>query len=429
MVAGPARAWHRRSVDGGPRRKSKAWATIVAWMPGERGRTLGFMRESGRSPLRWALRWWPAAVDLGLAVVVLVLTADQGTGTTDTELFGEAPTATRLVLGIGLAMLVLIRRVNPYPLLALGAGAWAVMGAPWGLMVAGYTISARPRRPRWFGALFGAVALAVFARMLVASKVGAWFALVVTVLVVGVPVLLGLWIGIRRALIAHLRDEAERLEREQFLKAEQAKAQERARIARELHDVVAHRVGLMVLHAGALEVSLADPEAAEQAGLVRQTGREALQELRQILGVLREGEDGVPLDPQPTLADLDRLVQQSRDAGMEVSVAVAGERHRLPATVERTAYRLVQEALTNAHKHAANAATEVEVRYRREWLEVTVRNDRPDGPRAGLALAGSGHGLLGLRERVTLLGGTFQAGPRLDGGFEVCASIPAQVPA
>jgi signal transduction histidine kinase len=376
------------------------------------------------------VRWWPVVVDLGLAVVVLALTADQGTGTTDAELLGEAPAAMRMAFGIGLAMLVLIRRANPYPLLALGTLAWAVMGAPWGLMVAGYTIAARPRRPRGVGVLLGVLALVVLARMLVVSEVSALFAVVVTVLVVGVPVLLGLWIGIRRALIAHLRDEAERLEREQLLDAERAKAQERARIAREMHDVVAHRVGLMVLHAGALEVSLADPAAAQQAALVRQTGREALQELRDILGILREGEDRALLDPQPTLADLDRLVQQSRDTGMAVSVAVDGTRRQLPATVERTAYRLVQEALTNVHRHAANAATEVGVRYGREELEVAVRNARPaDGPHPGLALASGGHGLVGLRERVTLLGGTFRAGPRLDGGFEVRASIPCEVPA
>jgi signal transduction histidine kinase len=309
------------------------------------------MRESGRLLHRWALRWWPAAVDLGLAVVVLVLTADQGTGTTDAELLGEAPAATRLLLGTGLALLVLVRRATPWPLLALGAAAWAVMGAPWGLMVAGYTIAARPRRPRWFGVLLGALALLVLARMLVVSDVSLLFAVVVAVLVVGLPVLLGLWVGIRRALVAHLRDEAERLEREQLLQAERAKAQERARIAREMHDVVAHRVGLMVLHAGALEVSLADPGAAQQAHLIRETGREALDELRHVLGVLRERADGPPLDPQPTLADLDRLAQQSRDAGMKVSVAVEGDPRRLPATVERTAYRLVQEALTNVHKH------------------------------------------------------------------------------
>ena len=384
------------------------------------------MRETGRSLHRWALRWWPAAVDVGLAVLVLVLTADQGTGTTDSELLGEAPAALRLLFGIGLALLVLIRRATPYPLLALGAGAWVVMGAPWGLMVAGYTISARPRRPRWFGLLLGGLALMVTARMLAVSEVSVLFAIVVAVLVVGVPVLLGLWVGVRRALVAHLRDQAERLEREQLLQAEQAKAQERARIAREMHDVVAHRVGLMVLHAGALEVSLADPEAAQQAGLIRETGREALEELRHILGVLREHAEGPPLGPQPTLADLDRLAQQSRETGMEVSVAVEGRRRRLPATVERAAYRLVQEALTNVHKHAANAATEVGVCYGREWLEVTVRNAAPDGPRPGPAPAGGGDGLLGLRERVTLLGGSFRADRRVDGGFEVHASLPAE---
>jgi signal transduction histidine kinase len=390
------------------------------------------MEETGRSLGRRALRWWPAAVDLGLALVVLVLTADQGTGTTDTELLGEAPAAMRLALGIGLAVLVLARRANPWPLLALGVAAWALMGAPWGLMVAGYTLSARPRRPRWFGPLVGALALVVAVRMLIVSEVSAPFAVGVAVLIVGVPVLLGLWVGIRRALIAHLRDEAERLRREQLLEAERARAQERASIARELHDVVAHRVGLMVLHAGALEVSLADPEAARQAALVRETGREALDELRHVLGVLRERADGVPLDPQPTLTDLDRLARQSREAGLEVSVAVEGARRRLPATVERTAYRLVQEALTNVHKHAAGAATEVGVRYGRERLEVTVRNARPaggPGPPPGQGLDGGGHGLLGLRERVALLGGTFRAGPRADGGFEVCASLPAEAPA
>jgi signal transduction histidine kinase len=390
------------------------------------------MEETGRSLGRRALRWWPAALDLGLALVVLVLTADQGTGTTDTELLGEAPAALRLALGIGLAVLVLARRANPWPLLALGAAAWALMGAPWGLMVAAYTLSARPRRPRWFEPLAGALALVVAVRMLVVSEVSAPFAVAVAVLIVGVPVLLGLWVGIRRALIAHLRDEAERLRREQLLEAERARAQERASIARELHDVVAHRVGLMVLHAGALEVSLADPEAARQAALVRETGREALDELRHVLGVLRERADGVPLDPQPTLTDLDRLAQQSREAGLEVSVAVEGARRRLPATVERTAYRLVQEALTNVHKHAAGAATEVGVRFGRERLEVTVRNARPaggPGPHPGQGLDGGGHGLLGLRERVALLGGTFRAGPRADGGFEVRASLPAEAPA
>jgi signal transduction histidine kinase len=387
------------------------------------------MRDLRRSLDRAARRWLPVAVDLGLALLVFALTADQGSGTRDLELFGEAPPLVQLPLAVGSAALVLVRRASPYPLLAVGAVAWALMGAPWALMVAAYTLSTRPRRPRWYGLLVGGLALAVFARVQLVSEASAQLSAVVTVLLVGVPVLLGLWIGSRRALVRQLRQEAERLQREQALRAEQATAQERARIARELHDVVAHRVGLMVLQAGALEVSLADPDAARQAGLVRQTGREALQELRHVLGVLRDREDGAPLDPQPTLADLDRLAQQSRDAGMEVLVAVEGERRRLPAMVERTAYRLVQEALTNVHKHATDATTEVDVRYRRDRLEVTVRNARPvNGPHPGLAAAGGGHGLLGLRERVALLGGSFRAGPRLDGGFEVSASIPAEAP-
>jgi signal transduction histidine kinase len=197
-----------------------------------------------------------------------------------------------------------------------------------------------------------------------------------------------------------------------------------------MHDVVAHRMSLMVLHAGALEVSLPDAEAARQAALIRQTGREALEEVRQILGVLREQDGSPPLGPQPTLAELDGLIRQWREAGVEVSLVVEGERRALPGTVERAAYRLVQEALTNVHRHAAGAAAAVRLSYGAERLELVVHNARPPGGRdTPPATAGDGHGLLGLRERVTLLGGTMQAGPRLDGGFEVRASIPTPVPA
>jgi signal transduction histidine kinase len=372
-------------------------------------------------------------VDLVLAVAVFVGTADEaglafgefGFGFTGVR---EGPI--RTLLAVVVALPVLIRRRSPYPLLALGTGAWFLMSAPVGLMVGCYTVSAASRRPRWHGVLMAGLAVAVFTRSAVTRDVSALGAATVTALMVVVPVLLGLWIGTRRALVGNLRERAERLEREQHLRADRATAQERARIAREMHDVIAHRVSLMVLHAGALEVSLADADAAQQAGLIRQTGREALEELRHILGVLREREGGRLLDPQPTLANLGRVVQQSLDAMMEVSVAVEGERRPLPSTVERTAYRLVQEALTNVHKHAANAATQVRLCYGPERLDVIVRNAKPaDGPDPGLTLAGGGHGLLGLRERVALLGGTFDAGPRLDGGFEVRASIPTELPA
>jgi signal transduction histidine kinase len=381
------------------------------------------------------LRWRAVSatvVDLALAVAVFVATADQGTGS-EFGLTGELPWGARTLIAAAVALPLLVRRRNPYPLLVAGTAAWVVMSAPWGLMVALYTVSARPRRPRWYLPGVAVLALVVLARLLLPAtrspEMSGSLAVIVAVLVVGVPVLLGLWVGARRALIESLRERAERLQAQQHLEAERAKAQERARIAREMHDVVAHRVSLMVLHAGALEVARLDPEAARQAGLIRRTGREALEELRHILGVLRQQGDA-PLDPQPTLADLDGLVQRSRGAGMEVAVVVEGERRALPATVERTAYRLVQEALTNAHKHAAGAATEVRLCYRPERLELTVRNARPpDGRAAGAPLPGGGHGLLGLRERVDLLGGTLHAARRLDGGYELRAAIPVEGPA
>jgi signal transduction histidine kinase len=376
-----------------------------------------------------ARHWWPAAADAALAVAVFGATVDQGTGS-EFELTGTVPASARLVLALGVALLVLFRRINPYPLLAVGALAWGVMGAPWGLMVFAYTISRRPQRPRWYGPLIGTLAVAVFARLLAVSNSSAVFDAVVTVLVVGLPVLLGLWVGTRGALVASLRQETERLAREQHLQAEQAAARERARIAREMHDVVAHRVGLIALHAGALEVSLTDPDAAGRAALIHRTSRDALRELRQVLGVLRERTDEAPLDPQPTLADLDRLVRQSRETGLDASVKVAGERRALPVTVERTAYRVIQEGLTNVHKHAAGATTEVILSYEPSRLVVTVRNARPEaGPRPELVAEGAGHGLLGLRERVAILGGDFRAEPRVDGGFEVLADLPVEVPA
>ncbi len=380
---------------------------------------------------RWARRWWArrvVVVDLGLALLVFVGTADEIGREVGFTGVHEGPI--RTLLAVFVALPVLIRRSSPYPLLALGTGAWFLMSAPVGLMVGCYTLSAESRRLRWHSVLMGVLAVAVFTGSAVTPDVSALGAAMVTALVVVVPALLGLWIGTRRALVANLKEKAARLEREQHLEADQARAQERARIAGELHDVVAHRVSLMILHAGALEVSLADADAAQQAGLIRQTGRQALEELRHILDVLRERDGGPPLDPQPTLADLDRIVQQSRAAGMEVSLAVQGPRRPLPATVERTAYRLVQEALTNVHKHAASAATDIHLEYGPKHLEVTVRNARPAHRHdPDLALASAGHGLVGLRERVSLLGGSFHAGPRLDGGFEVRACIPTEAPA
>lgn len=245
---------------------------------------------------------------------------------------------------------------------------------------------------------------------------------------VGGPVLLGVYMRSRRLVLENLRDEAERLEREQRLLAWQTRMEERARIAREMHDVVAHRVSLMSIHAGAVEVTDGVPaQAAESARLVGEIGRQALDELRQILAVLRTEEEAeaAPRTPQPTLDDLPTLVEQSRTAGMQVDLAVSGSRQPLDPSCERTAYRLVQEALTNALKHAGSAATRVHLRYQPDALCLVVDNECPTMP-ASAHLPSGGHGLAGLRERVTVLGGSFEAGPRTDGGFRVSAVLPTK---
>ncbi|WP_436801464.1 histidine kinase [Streptomyces decoyicus] len=242
-----------------------------------------------------------------------------------------------------------------------------------------------------------------------------------------VPVLAGLYARARRTVVENLREKTERLEREQRLLASQTRMEERARIAREMHDVVAHRVSLMVIHSGALEVTPADRDHTTQARLIGEIGRQALDELRQVLGVLRvdESEKSAPRAPQPTLNDLSRLVDQSRAAGMRIELTTSGPSRPLDATAERTAYRLVQEALTNVHKHAGAAATRVRLRYVPGELHITVDNEVPSAPSTA-RLPSGGHGLVGLRERVTVLGGTFEAGPGPDGGFRVSAVIPTR---
>jgi signal transduction histidine kinase len=242
-------------------------------------------------------------------------------------------------------------------------------------------------------------------------------------LFIGLGLVLGLWVRARRDVLAGLHERAERLEREQSARADQARAQERARIAREMHDVVAHRVSLMVLHAGALEVNAPDERTARAAELIRGTGREALDNLREVLGVLRAPAGGAaaPLAPQPGLDDIDRLLEQSRSAGVDVTRRDEGVPRELPAMVGSTAYRIVQEALTNVHKHAPGAPVEVAVGYREDEVSVRVRNEAARRPAVGPS---GGFGLVGLRERVHLLGGELRAG-RSGSGYEVFARLPA----
>lgn len=319
------------------------------------------------------------------------------------------------------------------------------------------------------------------------------FATVLTLGLTAPPVLLGLYVRARRRLVESLRERADGLERELSLladraeeRAEWARNEERTRIAREMHDVVAHRVSLMVVHAAALQaVALKDPEkASKNAALVGDMGRQALTELRQMLGVLRS-EDGLrapgaasaaaasvpaagdsaadaagssaasagssaeekPLAAVaavasaaaeaagvagrgaeviagPRLAELEALVGQSRAAGMAVELSVEGEERRYAAPVEQTAYRVVQEALTNVHKHAPGASARVRVAHRTAEIAVQVENGPSERGAADAGLPSGGNGLVGMRERVSTLGGGFVSGTTEAGGFRVSAVIP-----
>ncbi|GAA2950933.1 sensor histidine kinase [Kitasatospora cinereorecta] len=270
-------------------------------------------------------------------------------------------------------------------------------------------------------------------------------------------VLFGLYIGARRRLMESLRERADSLERELSLladraeeRAEWARTEERGRIAREMHDVVAHRVSLMVVHAAALQaVAPKDPaKAVRNAALVGDMGRQALTELREMLGVLRSGDalvapaaGRVPLasvgraaaaaaaaavaEDGPRLREVEALVAQSREAGMTVELLVDGELRPYAPEVEQTAYRVVQEALTNVHKHAAGAKAWVRLAHRGSEVAMQVENGPTDGVTADAGLPSGGNGLVGMRERVLGLGGVFVSGPTDAGGFRVSAVLPA----
>jgi signal transduction histidine kinase len=211
-------------------------------------------------------------------------------------------------------------------------------------------------------------------------------------------------------------------EQEREEQAQLAVAEERARIARELHDVVGHSVSVMTVQAAAVRRLLEPDQEKEHQALVvvEQTGREALAEMRRMVGVLRRPEEAPALAPQPSLEHLDQLVANAREAGLPVEVRIEGTPAQLPAGVDMTAYRIVQEALTNAVKHAQADRAEVVVRYGNGTVEVIVSDDghgNGDGD-------GSGHGLVGIRERVSVYGGELEAGPQAGGGFRLRATLP-----
>jgi signal transduction histidine kinase len=375
-------------------------------------------------------RWGDGAVALAFAAW------------TEVDLWGHAPAPMHVVGGRGvLAVLLLlvtlplaVRRRRPALTLLTAAGALVLgaflvshsNGVPVGvflaMLLAFYSVGAHCDDRH--SALVGAVALAAIAAADLArpgtfsasgTRPAAWLAFAIAWLV-------GRDLRRRRQRVAELEDRAERLEREREEQALLAVAEERGRIARELHDVIAHGVSVIVVQAQAGPHLVGDPQRV--VGVFRaieSSGRDALVELRRLLGILRSEDEQLAIGPQPGLGSLESLVEQMRTSGLPVELRIEGEPVHLPAGIDLSAYRIVQEALTNVVKHAGDAAAEVVIRYEARALELDVVDD---GRGRSTSLNGSGHGLIGMRERVALYGGTIDAGSRDGGGYAVRARLP-----
>ncbi|WP_433398500.1 sensor histidine kinase [Streptomyces sp. CA-146814] len=417
--------------------------------------------------------WWErrrsVALDVGLALVSALECGLEGVEFARNT---GVPVPVGLVFGLLAGSVLLVRRRWPIAVVLVTI---AMTPAEMGFLMAlvGLYTLAASEVPRRITVVLAGMALVgtfivtyVRLRQSVAEQAdfgpGDWYVPLVSVfMAVGLTapaVLFGLYIGARRRLMESLRERADSLERELSLladraeeRAEWARTEERTRIAREMHDVVAHRVSLMVVHAAALQaVAPKDPaKAVRNAALVGEMGRQALTELREMLGVLRSGDalvapaagDGgaVPLasvaqaaaavaaaasEDGPRLSELEALVAQSRQAGMVVELSVDGELRPYAPEVEQTAFRVVQEALTNVHKHAAGAKTWVRLAHRGSEVAMQVENGPSDAAVADAGLPSGGNGLVGMRERVLGLGGVFVSGPTDAGGFRVSAVLP-----
>jgi signal transduction histidine kinase len=241
----------------------------------------------------------------------------------------------------------------------------------------------------------------------------------------GAAVALGLYVGAQRRVLDALRERAERADRERELLADRAVAEERVRIAQELHDVVAHNLSLMVVQAQALGATDKDERVAETTDAIADLGRDAMAEMHRTLRLLRAGtSETAQLEPLPGLADLNKLLERSRAAGLEIALTVEGQPHRLSQTADLSAFRIIQEALTNVIKHAESAPAAVSLQYGERELRVTIRDSGPGHNGTHPRVRIEGHGITGMRERVALFDGTLTAGARPGHGFEVVATLP-----
>ncbi|WP_328889407.1 sensor histidine kinase [Streptomyces sp. NBC_00316] len=390
---------------------------------------------------RW-LREHPLAFDGALAVAVLaamIAASFTDPKAPDGPSFGtRTPEVSSVVLMVLGAAVLVVRRRNPMAVLA-ATGALSVLEfvlvdppAPvvMSVVIALYTVAASTDRPTtWRVGLLTMGALTASAMFFGESPwyrqenlgVFAW---------TGMAGAAGDAVRSRRAFIDAIRERAERAERTREEEARRRVAEERLRIARDLHDVVAHHIALVNVQAGvAAHVMDKRPDQAKEAlAHVREASRSALNELRATVGLLRQsGDPEAPTEPAPGLAVLGELVDKVRRAGLPVEVACADRLAPLPAAVDLAAYRVIQEALTNVQKHAGpGAKAEVSVIRVGATAEVTVLDNGTGRTEGAGADGGGGHGLLGMRERVTALGGTLTAGPRYGGGFRVHAILPVK---
>lgn len=372
-----------------------------------------------RSPRDWVVDAIGTLVALGIGLVLLHDTW---------AAHGTAAKLMDIVLGVASLAALWDRRRHPVGVAAFVVPASAVSGLAGGAgLVVLFNAAIRcDRRDLIWIAVGSFAASLVYA--LIYSTGGPEFRanIVISVLLLGFTIGWGLFVRVRRDLVDELHERAARLESEGRLRADQARSAERERIAREMHDVLAHRLSLLSLHAGALEFRPGAPpeEIAATAGVVREAAAAALEELRDVVGVLREGTDSETLRPQPTLDDLPTLIEESRAAGMRIEAELDLPEAPGPTSVGRTAYRVVQEGLTNARKHAPGVLVRVNVTTSRDALRIQVRNPaavvRPTAP----ALPGAGSGLVGLGERVQLADGELRHEVTLSGEFILEVTLP-----
>ncbi len=388
------------------------------------------------------LRRHPTGVDCFWAVVLFGMALVGGT--TNQEATGGRLPVPFLAVSLVLCLVIALRRRMPEKMLVLAVVAGVAqlfldlppMPADFGMLVILYTVAATGARWASRFGLVGGLCAGLLAQLRWPAEGEGPVNSVAVAVFQTVPFALAWVLGdslrTRRAYFAQLEERAARLEKEREAQAKVAVAAERARIARELHDVVAHNVSVMVVQAdGAAYVLDAAPDQAKKAlETISSTGRQALAEMRRLLGVLRTGEhqEGGEYVPQPDVEQLDELIEQCRSSGLPVDYRIEGTPRPLPSGVELTAYRIVQEALTNTRKHGGpDAGASVRLVYFDDGLGLLVEDDGKGAPHELYeegGVDGQGHGLIGMRERVGMVGGTLDAGPRPGGGFRISALLP-----